>query len=187
MGQSTNPVEPDKLLEAFGLVIAYLCPGFMTLWALDHAVAGGLAIPGQAIGGGFVFVFLAAIGVGVLLSGVRQIVVNDFLFKLPWLKVPTEQDYEEALRKEPGLEAAYRDIRSSYFPYFQFFSHMFVAAPIVFVAWWATATPSGRAIWWGIAAFLAIEGVLLRNAVNSMSRLRARRSKLLSPAARIAS
>lgn len=179
-------VQPDRLLEGFGLLIAYLCPGFLTLWAM-HVAVPSLSMPWEDGAGGFVFLIVAAVGVGMVLSAVRQLVVNDLLFRhVRALSVPGENDFEEDVRRDAGTEAAYRDIRASFFPYFQFYSHMFVATPLVYLAWLSTAPPLPTAISFGAGA-IGVSFVLLMNARHSLSRFRARRNLLLRRPTRVAS
>src|SRR5437667_438340 len=75
-----TPVK-DVTSDNFGLLIAYLLPGFVALWALRPFVGGVdlllAAPPGAAPSvGGFLYGTLASTAAGLVVSGVRWAVVD---------------------------------------------------------------------------------------------------------------
>lgn len=74
----------DVTSENFGLLIAYLLPGFILLWSLAPYSATVTTWLGQAAGdqptvGGFLYVTLASVGLGLIVSTVRWMVIDSLL------------------------------------------------------------------------------------------------------------
>lgn len=62
--------------QNFGLLIAYILPGFIVLWGLSHfstTIAGwlGATADGPTVGG-FLYVTLASVGAGLAVGSVPQ-------------------------------------------------------------------------------------------------------------------
>ncbi len=67
--------------ENFGLLIAYVLPGFILLWSLAPYSATVTSWLGQATGdqptvGGFLYVTLASVGLGQLVSTLRWLLID---------------------------------------------------------------------------------------------------------------
>ena len=168
----------DQTSKSFGLVIAFLVPGFLGLWALSYfdstaAKWLGTAAEKETTVGGFLFVLVASIGIGVFLSGARYFVFDKFLLK----DLGGPPDLDDAKRKE--LEASYQSIKADYYQFYQFYANTAVAVVLVFCAWWATKKPpSGEvAVIAGVA--LVVEVVLYLSARDSLNKYHRRTKKLL--------
>ena len=66
--------------QNFGLLIAYILPGFVTLWGLSHVSETvnhwlGSDIDGPTVGG-FLYVTLASVGAGLTVSTLRWLVID---------------------------------------------------------------------------------------------------------------
>jgi hypothetical protein len=67
--------------ENFGLVIAYVLPGFVALWGVSFfspTVESWIAVSQQGAPtvAGFMYVTLASIGTGLTVSGVRWLIID---------------------------------------------------------------------------------------------------------------
>jgi len=78
-------------------------------------------------------VLLAAIAVGVFLSGLRQLLLDQLLFeRLLDLKRPSA---DESKLAQPEVRDAIRFSADSYYRYYQFYANMAVAVAVAYVAW----------------------------------------------------
>ena len=122
----------------FGLAIAFMAPGVVGLWGIGQHVPTirewfGATPQSQATAGGFLFVLLAAIAVGVFLSGLRQLLLDQLLFeRLLDLKRPSA---DESKLAQPEVRDAIRFSADSYYRYYQFYANMAVAVAVAYVAW----------------------------------------------------
>lgn len=124
----------DAFRQNFGLLIAFVLPGFMAVWGigfLSPIVHGWLlARPDQAPTiGGFLYVTLASIAAGVTISAVRWLVI-DSLHHSTGIPIP-EWDYSNL---ETKLDA-YESIAEDHYRYYQFYSNMLVAVAFAFAAY----------------------------------------------------
>jgi hypothetical protein len=175
----------EKISKAFGQLIAFVIPGFVTLWGMSYIVRdlnAWLGI-GTYKDGQFLFALIASIGLGVFVSGLRFIVFDKVVFGSGRLGVPApvEDAREAALRKDH--QATYDDWREQHYRFYQFYSNTAVALVLSFVAWLvagAGATVSSR---WIVGTFLFAEGVLSYSARDSITKYRMKRKALIDSAA----
>lgn len=124
----------DATIRGFGLLIAFLLPGFLVIfgysllvpalsdWLLTTSAAQGPSV------GGFLFSTLASLMVGLLISAVRCVTVDPFLYYVTCL--PKPQQKNESLGeadKLKGFEAAIEN----HYRYFQCYSHSWIASIVV--------------------------------------------------------
>ena len=149
-------MQQDQLGKSFGLVIAFLVPGMIGLYA------GSLHVPmlqdwfavagrAQTTVGGFLFIIIASSGAGVFLSGVRWYFLED------WIKraVGVSAQHDIANRRENQTELVYQHMRQQHYDFYLFYSNTLVALVVLWVSWvfsqlpvltawtfsWATARP----------------------------------------------
>ena len=136
----------EKAAKWFSYVIAFLAPGFVGLWALGYHVEEirGQLGSSQAAGtevGGFLFVVLASVGLGVFLSGVRYFLFDRFLFGwvgqyMPLLHVPPRvPDALEVARLQEKANEAFQELNEQFYRFYQFYSNTAVALALSFGAW----------------------------------------------------
>jgi hypothetical protein len=93
----------------------------------------GLAAQQDVKLGGFLFAFIASIGMGVFISGLRWLVLDWVMPKCPTL------DY--AKLGDPNVENALEFARVHHYQFYQFYSNTLCALVLVFAAWWWTSSP----------------------------------------------
>ena len=79
-------MQQDQLGKSFGLIIAFLIPGMVGLYAVSIYVPVirewfGIAVDQSTTIGGFLFVIVASIGMGVFISGMRWFVLEHLIWK----------------------------------------------------------------------------------------------------------
>jgi hypothetical protein len=107
----------------FGLVIAYLLPGFVVLWTTSEWLGEtqtwfGTCSAGAPSVGGFLYVTLASLAAGLTLSAVRWLVL-DTVHHLTGVKKP-EWDFSNL---QVNL-AAFEGTVENHYRYYQFFGSM---------------------------------------------------------------
>jgi hypothetical protein len=147
----------DISINDFGLLIAYVLPGFTTLWGATYLTDSlspwlGTTDTSPTIGG-FLFVTLASVGAGLAVSTLRWLVV-DTCHRLTGIRRP-DRDFA---RLEANV-AAFGVLVDGHYRYYQHYGNMLVAILFVLAARRAAvgllATPFG-----GVDAALAGAAVL---------------------------
>jgi hypothetical protein len=133
----------ETIPKYFGLTIAFLAPGLLGVYALSFfapPVADwlGLAARQDANLGGFLFAFVASIGMGVFISGLRWLVLD-------WA-MPQCPTFDYSKLSDPNVERAVEFARVHHYQFYQFYSNTLCALVLVFAAWFWTADP--RPNWW---------------------------------------
>lgn len=121
-GNCVKSVSSDN----FGLLIAYLVPGFVTLWGLRSwfpAIDSWMdAPPAEApTVGGFLYVTLGSTAAGLVVSAVRWAVV-DHLYHCTGIPAPRWN-----FAKLTGNLAAFESIVQDHYRYYQCYANMQVA------------------------------------------------------------
>jgi len=117
----------------FGLVIAYLVPGATALWGLagySPTVQNWLAAaPGDSPSiGGFLYVTLAALSTGLLVSALRWILL-DTIHHCTGIPRPN-WDFAAL----PRSVDAFGLLVEAHYRYYQFYANMCIALPLAYVA-----------------------------------------------------
>jgi hypothetical protein len=124
-------VSREPSINNFGLLIAYILPGFTVLWAVRAAIPIdswlGQGPTDAPTVGGFLYVTLASILAGLTVSTVRWLLIDALHHRtgLP----PPPRDFAQ-LR---GNETAFGLIVDDHYRYYQFYANMLVALAIVLV------------------------------------------------------
>ncbi|MDB5308721.1 MAG: hypothetical protein JWO38_2923 [Gemmataceae bacterium] len=160
--------------ENFGLLIAYVLPGFVLLWGLQAVIP----VAGQALGmsagsapsvGGFLSGVVAALGIGMALSTVRWLVI-DAIHHATGLPQP-QWDFSRL----GDRAAAFDLVVEHYYRYYQFHANMLVALLVVgAVRRWSLGS-----VGWGDLGFLALLAVLFAGSRDSLRRYYTRGGQLL--------
>ena len=163
----------------FGLLIAYLIPGFVALlgaslvspslrvWLLGQSSAGPTL-------GGFLFVTIASIGASMTASAVRWAVVDAF-HHLTGLRRPV---WDEAVL-DRKLEA-FNYLVENHYRYHQFYGNTFVAVLFGYVLWRISPEGRGTPAGWVEAGVLILAGVFLAGSRDALRKYFDRASRLLA-------
>jgi hypothetical protein len=151
----------------FGLLIAYVIPGFVMLWGLSYGsetVCGwlqGSGAAGPSVGGA-VFVLIASIACGMTANAVRWVTI-DQLHHVSGLRRPAWNDS----RLQEHLEA-FDYLVESHFRYYQFYAAGLVAVLTAYAAWRLSghADASGGAEF-GVSVLAGVFLACSRNALRS--------------------
>jgi hypothetical protein len=115
----------------FGLIIAFLLPGFLLLWMLSLSDFGNAEVWLKSFSdpsvSGFLYVTLASLALGLIISAVRWAIVDQVLdrafrfFGKPLPKI------EFAKLRDPNNLAAFQGANENHYRYYQYYSNMLVA------------------------------------------------------------
>lgn len=172
-------MQQDHLTKSFGLVIAFIVPGMIGLYAASFAEPTirdwfGLTSGGQPpTVGGFLFVNVAAAGTGVFLSGVRWIVIEW------WWLGDKDPGRGLSIARRQGAEPTYQNLVSQFYNFYLFYGNTAVALVALYVGWAFTVGWQWRLLLIRGGALAFALGVLLLSARESYRRFHERRDSLL--------
>jgi len=123
--------------ETFGLLIAYLIPGVITLWGLSNVVPGLRVWVGTAGGecqtvGGFLNLTVASVGAGLTVSTVRWLVI-DPVHHWTGIRQPVWR-----MRDFHARTAGLQVLIKAHYRYYQFYANCLVAILFAAVVYWLT-------------------------------------------------
>lgn len=166
----------DLTTKNFGLLIAYLLPGFTLIWGLRHlspALKLWLSNPpdsGPTVGG-FLFATLASIGAGLTLSTVRWLVI-DTLHHRTGVTAPV-WDFSTL----PGKLAEFDLLNEQHYRYYQAYGNLVVALiALVVIGWMGPA--SGVSVGSSIG-LLSLSGLFLIGSRDALRKYYSRVEGLL--------
>jgi hypothetical protein len=123
----------------FGLAIAFVAPGVVGLWGLSFFYPTVRSWFGASPGASptapaFLFVLLASTSMGLVISGLRQELL-DWLFKVTkWAVRPATDDSKLV---DPNTLEALRFVADALYRYAQFYGNMAVALVFAYACWLA--------------------------------------------------
>jgi hypothetical protein len=158
----------------FGLVIAYLIPGFLALWGLSFyspAISEWLrgVGPGGPSVGGFLYVLLASIAAGMTVSGVRWAVL-DRCHAMTGLTRPHLN-----FGNLPGRLDVFEQINEHHYRYYQFYGNSLIALAFTY----PTLRLHGGGGWAADLGFLFIEVVFAAGSRDALRNFYRRATQLL--------
>lgn len=127
----------DQLGKSFGLVIGFLIPGMIGLYAAALHVEmfrewfGVAARAESSSVGGFLFVIVASIGVGVFISSLRWLVLERWI----WRRTPPEHDASR--RRDTQTELVYQNLVWQYYQFYLFAANTMFALVLLYASWLA--------------------------------------------------
>jgi hypothetical protein len=164
----------------FGLLIAYVLPGFVALWGLSYAsepIRQWLQGAGQGgpTVGGVLYIFLSSIAAGMTASVVRWAILDTVLHHTgvprPALDFSRLNDHL----------AAFDRLIEWHYQYYQFYGNTLIAALVAYPMWRAMGGVAG--VWagsWGTdIGFIALEGVFAAGARDALRNFYSRTGLLL--------
>lgn len=156
----------EKFNLDFGLIIAYLIPGFIATYALSPYIAvlntlvgGPHSVPS---GSAIIPLLLISLAVGNVIHAVAWATIRP-LIALTGIKRPAELDYAKLSKEDIEV---YRVIVAENFRYYQFYSNTLVALLMFVPDWIATVSKSNLFISAGLLAVAIIVFLAARDALN---------------------
>lgn len=169
----------DLTDKNFGIVIAFLLPGFVLLWGLSYSSPDIAAWLAKASGetspsiGGFLYSALASLALGLVISAIRWVFIDHLL---GWMDI-----------KDPGIDiakltdkdkaAAFLMVVENHYRYYQYYANTLVAVIGAFVA----AYVGDRELTWlnGITAFF-LAAILFWGSADALKKYYDRAHAILS-------
>jgi len=164
--------------ENFGLVIAYVLPGFVALWGVSFfspTVESWITVSQQGAPtvAGFMYVTLASIGTGLPVSGVRWAII-DSIHHLTGLTRPAWK----FVNLDDKLQG-FITLNEAHYRYYQFYANMFVAVGFTYTAWLVWNGKGLQAAGWANLHFVVMEIVLFVNSRDTLAKYYSRVAQLL--------
>ncbi|MGA2958324.1 MAG: hypothetical protein ABSF48_21680 [Thermodesulfobacteriota bacterium] len=165
----------------FGVIIAFLLPGFLFIWGISYssndvalwlAKAGGKDSPTIA---GFLYATLASLSLGLLISAVRWLFIDYIIHH--WTKVK-QPAMEFANLKEKDRFAAFQGAVENHYRYYQYYANTLVAIVVAFGIY--VYVSESRPPWKIWAVLILITGALFLGSRDSLKKYYERASKILS-------
>ena len=163
----------------FGIIIAYVLPGFVALWGVSYSsatVESWIRAPqqGSPTVAGFCYVTLASLAAGLTVSAVRWALV-DSLHHATGI-VPPAWKFAKLDDRLQGFLI----LVENHYRYYQFYANMFVAVAFTFAA---RQVADGNSLWsqgWLAVGFLALEAVLCAGSRDTLRKYYSRTQQLLN-------
>lgn len=174
-------MQQDHLTKSFGLIIAFIVPGMVGLYAATFPVPElrewfGIASSQPPTVSGFLFVNVAAAGAGVFLSGFRWQIIEC------WLWGEKNPGDEVSVAERHRSEPAYQNLVAQLYDFYLFYANTLVALVALYLAWAITEWTTVGLSWgllWPLLVLVPVGYVLERSARNAYDRFHKRRRSLL--------
>lgn len=162
----------------FGLVIAFLLPGFAALCGVGQFspyVAGWISSSQQGAPtvGGFLYVTLGSLAAGLTVSAIRWAIV-DAIHHRTGIQ-PPKFDFANLNEKLPGFHG----LIENHYRHYQFYSNMFIAAAFTTIAYFIKSGPVSLKGMQVAFAVLALESVLFAGSRDALRKYYQRAERLL--------
>jgi hypothetical protein len=176
-GGQRRIVKEDSIAN-FGLLIAYVIPGCVTLWGIGQIspTVGdwlGAASANSATFGGFLYVTIAAVGAGLTVSTLRWLVV-DAIHHLTGIR-PPRWDFS---RLGDRVEA-FDFLIEIHYRYYQFYANTMVATCFSYAAWRSAHPFAASPFGWPESAAIALCGVFYLGSRDTPQKYYARTKRVL--------
>ena len=167
----------DVTTSNFGLLIAFVLPGFVLLWGMapySATVADWIALTTSDAPtvGGFLYVTLASVGLGQLVSTLRWLLIDSLHHRTGI--TPPEWSFHQLRSKD--VSAAFERFVEDHYRFYQFHANGLVSLTLASVAWW---TANG----FSLASFTVVllcDGLLYVGSRDTMTRYYRRVEGVLS-------
>ena len=168
----------DHLGKSFGLTIAFVIPGMVALYALSFfmpelRVWFGFA-DASPTGPGFLFVTVASAGMGVFVSGIRWLVLEQWIWRRTSI----------LFERDPDQEALYQNFVRQHYEFYLFYANTLCAIVVLFIAWVVAAWPTSQtpvSLLSAIAGVAVVGFILYRSACDALDRFDKKQRKHFGP------
>lgn len=172
----------DVTSSNFGLLIAYLLPGFTALWGASYFspvlrvwLLGSDTDPPTL--GGFLYVTLASLAAGLTVSTVRWMVIDSIHHATG---IPRPRWDFGTFQK--SIEA-YGTLTENHYRYYQFYANMLISLAFAYAARCASVGFRSPALGWMDAGFILLMIVLFAGSRDTFRKYHARLDQILVHAA----
>jgi len=171
----------DESITNFGLLIAYVLPGFVTLFGLGEVSPavktwlGGGSVDSATLGG-FLYVTVASVAAGLTASTFRWLVI-DTLHHRTGLR-PPKFDFSRLGDRVEAFDL----LIEIHYRYYQFYANTLVAGAFSYVAWRISAGGFAAALAWCDLAFVVLAPVFFAGSRDTLRRYYERSGHLLAGA-----
>src|SRR5579864_5217970 len=159
----------DVADKNFGVIIAFLLPGFISLWGLSYSsptIATWLAKSSAADAptiGGFFYSTIASLALGLIISAVRWLIIDT---SLRWVTDLPELNFRKL--KEKDNFQAFQGIVENHYRYYQYYSNALIAIILSFGAYVISAPePTSLMLWIGISVIVVVLYLASRDALSN--------------------
>ena len=162
----------------FGLMIAYLIPGFIAVWGISYLapevsrIMVGTTEDGPTLGG-FMYVTLGSIAAGMTSNAVRWAIL-DSLHHQTGLKRP---ELDDATLHE--RVTAYEWLVENHYRHYQFYGNTLCAVMFTYLCWQASLTDLKPGVDWHDGAAGALSLILAAGSRSTLARYYRRSESLL--------
>lgn len=169
----------DLSRDNFGLVIAYLLPGFVALWGLAfhsplvwHWLGATPSDPATVAG--FLYAVMVSTALGLFVSAVRWALIDRILAALG-IRQPT-WDFELFAERI----AAYEVLVSNHYCYYQFYANMLVASVFAYASRWVQIERWDRVEYSFALGVVLVVAILFLGAADTLRKYYERTGALLN-------
>ena len=116
----------------FGVIIAFWLPGVILLWGLTYSYPELSAWLTKASGseaatiGGFLYVTLAALALGMVISAVRWMIVDTVFHYVPLVRVQ-RREFDFGSLKQKDTFAVFQGAVENFYRFYQYYSNTLVS------------------------------------------------------------
>jgi hypothetical protein len=159
----------------FGVIIAFLLPGALLLWMLSLSHLGNAEIGAWVKSvsdpsvSGFLYVTLASLALGLIISAVRWAVIDQILrgyYFLRHRKDLPKIDFSKL--SDPSMFGAFQGANENHYRYYQYYSNTLVAIVVGFSIYQFRSAEWAPAWIWVIFGVLIVVLLLRRIASSSI-------------------
>jgi hypothetical protein len=166
----------------FGLIIAFLLPGFLLLWMLSLADIGNseawLNSFSDPSVSGFLYVTLASLALGLIISATRWAVVDHLLgcgFRLFGKPLPK---INFSRLRDADKFAAFQGVNENHYRYYQYYSNTLVAFVVGCLTYLARGKEASHAT---LVIGIVLALILLAASADCLVKYHARASEITGP------
>lgn len=147
----------DVIDKNFGVVIAFWLPGFLLLWGLAYSFPQLSALlPKSAEGdaptvGGFLYIALASLAVGLIVSAIRWMIIDALMH---WTGVLQSNKIDYGQLKDKDILNAFQAAVENHYRYYQYYSNSLVSVLASFIIYLVIKGTGGLAWFVWVALML---------------------------------
>jgi hypothetical protein len=162
----------DVTEKNFGVIIAFLLPGFLLLWGLSYSRTDlaswllNMSNKDAPLIGSFLYATIASLALGLLISAVRLAVFDGFLYRITRLRPP---DINSAKLKNKETLEAFNAAIENHYRYYQYYANSLIAIALAAGYYVATKGLPSTTITISVIIIIVILGGVSRKELRSFN------------------